>query len=140
MNRILLVALMICLIVGLSASAYAGGAPAFTPKHAFTPRQGTKAGDAESTISPEILAYRHNIGNKAERGVKTILSSWTEIPDSVSALQKETNDPFQSIFVGTLRGVLKTLGKIATGVSDVVTAPISPEKGPVFQEPELNLE
>ena len=91
----------------------------------------------EGTVS--TTPYRLAIGNKVARGLKNALLGWTEIPKRMVDITNETNDPVWGVFAGTFQGTLKAIARTASGVSDVVTAPISPEKGPLIS-PDINVE
>jgi len=119
MKRIFGIVLMLLLITGFSLLAYADEGETMT---------GAKG--EVMTKSEEIRAYRLTIGEKAARGVKNILLGWTEIPKRVINITKETQNPIWGLFVGTYEGTLKAVGRTLSGVSDVLTAPIDPEKGP----------
>jgi len=119
MKRIFGIVLMLLLITGFSLLAYADEGETMT---------GAKG--EVMTKSEEIRAYRLTIGEKAARGVKNILLGWTEIPKRVINITKETQNPIWGLFVGTYEGTLKAVGRTLSGVCDVLTAPIDPEKGP----------
>lgn len=78
-------------------------------------------------------AYLKSVGNKAARGVKNILFGWTELPKRIVDITKETKNPIWGLLAGTFQGSLKCLARTASGVSDVVTAPVTPEKDPLIQ-------
>ena len=91
----------------------------------------------EGTV--KTTPYRLAIGNKVARGFKNVILGWTEIPKRMVDITNETNDPIWGVFAGTFQGTLKAMARTASGVSDVVTAPISPEKPP-FISPDINVE
>ncbi len=84
-------------------------------------------------------SYRMAIGEKAARGLNNVAFGWTEIPKRVVDLTKETNNPIWGVFAGTFQGALKAMARTVSGASDIVTAPISPEKEP-FIQPDINVE
>ncbi|MFH1594153.1 MAG: exosortase system-associated protein, TIGR04073 family [Candidatus Omnitrophota bacterium] len=86
-----------------------------------------------ATTSAAIAKHRTDVGAKAARGTKNILFGWTEIPKKVADLTKETRNPFWGLAVGTFQGTLKAMARTVSGISDVVTAPLMPERGPLVQ-------
>ncbi|OGW75793.1 MAG: hypothetical protein A2Z72_05255 [Omnitrophica bacterium RBG_13_46_9] len=119
MRKIFVLGLMLLFIVGSFTAAYA--ATADEPKK-----------DAVST-------YRLEIGNKVERGSKNILFGWTELPKKIVDITKESKNPFWGLLAGTYQGTLKAMARTVSGISDVVTAPITPDKGPMIQD-DINVE
>jgi len=85
------------------------------------------------------VTYGQQIGDKAVRGLNNVLLGWTELPKRVVDITKETNNPIWGLFAGTFQGLLKAMARTASGVSDVLTAPIDPDKAP-FITPEINVE
>ena len=85
------------------------------------------------------VTYCQQIGDKAARGLNNVLLGWTELPKRVVDITKETNNPIWGLFAGTFQGLLKAMARTASGVSDVLTAPIDPDKAP-FITPEINVE
>lgn len=94
---------------------------------------------AATTTEQEISDYRMEVGSKAERGVKNALFGWTEIPKRIVDITQETKNPIWGLLAGGFQGTLKAMSRTASGVCDVVTAPINPEKGPLMQ-PDINVE
>jgi len=71
---------------------------------------------------------------KLERGAKNLALGWTEIPDAIVKVTKDTNNPFLGLTVGLVKGVLNTFARTASGTMDVVTSPIrSKDEGPVIK-------
>ena len=91
------------------------------------------AGEAAVSTDESVASYRLQVGEKAARGAKNILFGWTEIPKRVVDLTKETNNPIWGVLAGTYQGTLKAVARTASGASDVITAPISPDKAPLIQ-------
>jgi putative exosortase-associated protein (TIGR04073 family) len=127
MKKILVISLAFLFIIGSTAISRAGGGPAYSgPKDS-------------SMVLGDVSSYRSDVGDKAARGVKNILFGWTELPKRVVDITQETNNPFWGVFAGLFQGTLKAMARTASGVSDVVTAPIAPEKG-YFIQPDINVE
>ena len=93
----------------------------------------------ESTLSDEQILYRQQVGDKAARGVNNVLFGWTELPKRVVDITKESNNPIWGLFAGTFQGILKAMARTASGVGDILTAPIAPDK-PAFVNPDINVE
>ena len=93
----------------------------------------------ETTVSEDTSAYRLSVGDKAARGTKNILFGWTEMPKRVVDITKESNNPVWGLLAGTFQGTLKAVARTISGVVDVVTAPIDPDKAPLVQ-PDINVE
>ena len=115
MKRIFGIVLVFLLITGFSVFLYAD--------------EGFDTGEV-MTERADIRAYRLTIGEKAARGVKNILLGWTELPKRIIDITNETRNPIWGVFVGTYEGTLKAVGRTLSGVIDVLTAPIDPEKEP----------
>lgn len=81
------------------------------------------------TLTLPVLAETDKIdGDRLERGAKNVALGWTEIPNSIVNVTKDTNNPFLGITVGLIKGTLNTFARTLSGVVDVVTSPI-PQKG-----------
>ena len=65
---------------------------------------------------------------KLERGGKNIVLGWTEIPNAIVKVTKDTNNPFLGITVGLLKGVLNAFARTASGALDVATFPVDSNK------------
>ena len=65
---------------------------------------------------------------KIKRGGKNIALGWTEIPDAVIKVTKDTNNPFLGITVGLLKGVLNAFARTASGALDIATFPVDSNK------------
>ncbi|MBN1354587.1 MAG: exosortase system-associated protein, TIGR04073 family [Candidatus Omnitrophica bacterium] len=121
MKKIAVVGLILFLISGIAFSAYAdAGAVA------------TKAS------KDKVASYRMDIGDKAARGCKNIVLGWTELPRSIMSVSKETNFAW-GLLAGTFQGTLKAMARTASGVCDVVTAPLNPKGDPLVQ-PTIDVE
>lgn len=75
-------------------------------------------------------ALQHKPGMKAERGVKNILFGWTDIPKSIIQVTKDSKNPIWGLTAGTLKGVGKALPRTLSGIADVATFPISTHDKP----------
>ena len=93
----------------------------------------TYAQQSGSTVINDVATYRLQVGDKAARGAKNVLFGWTELPKRIVDITKETNNPVWGVLAGTFQGTLKSVARTASGVSDVVTAPVMPEKDPLMQ-------
>jgi len=124
MNKVFLSALVILLIAGFSAALHAD--------------EGVTT-SGSSSVNTDVSMYRLAVGAKAARGIKNVLFGWTELPKRIVDITQETRNPFWGVFAGTFQGTLKAVARTASGASDVVTAPISPEKGP-FIQPDIDEE
>jgi len=87
----------------------------------------------EVTNTTDIATYRMQMGDKFARGVKNVLFGWTEAPKRIVDITKETKNPIWGLLAGGFQGTLKALARTISGVSDIVTAPITPDKGPLIQ-------
>ena len=76
-------------------------------------------------------------GSRLERGAKNIALSWTEIPNAVVNVTKETNNPFLGITVGLVKGVLNTFARTTSGAFDVVSSPVNPKTKEDAVKPEM---
>lgn len=121
MKRFFGIVLVFLLITGFSALSYADEGEVMVGE----------TGEV-MTERADIRAYRLTIGEKAARGVKNILLGWTEIPKRIISVTKKTENPIWGLLVGTYEGTLKAVGRTISGVVDVLTAPIDPEKEPFF--------
>lgn len=96
------------------------------------------AGLSYADAGTDASSYRLDIGNKVERGFINLVSGWLELPQSIVDIIEETNNIAWGIFAGTFQGSIKAVVKTTSGICDIVTAPISPEKGP-FISPDIDL-
>ena len=121
MNRVFGIILMLLLIAGPSSLLFAD------------------EGIATTTVGDEITTYRLSVGEKFARGIKNILLGWTEIPLRMVDITNESNDPVKGAVFGLFQGTLKAIARTGSGICDVVTAPIAPDKGPLMS-PEIDVE
>ncbi len=90
---------------------------------------------AASTISAQEMespTYGEKVKAKAGSGVVNVVSAPLEIPKSIVNITNDSNFIF-GIVGGGIEGLLNTAGRIANGVSDLVTAPV-PTKPVVYPE------
>jgi putative exosortase-associated protein (TIGR04073 family) len=119
MKRFVGIVFMFLLIAGFTTLAHAD--------------QGVMATQSEGEVMTQkahIRAYRLTVGEKAARGVKNILLGWTELPKRIVDITQETENPIWGLVIGIYEGSLKAVGRTLSGVVDVLTAPIDPEKAP----------
>jgi len=124
MKKLFVFILMLLFIAGPAVSVFA--------------QKSTSSSDA-SSVPGDVAAYRLQVGEKAARGTGNLLFGWTEIPKRVVDITKETNNPIWGAVAGTFQGTLKAIARTASGASDIVTAPVSPQKDPLIQ-PDINVE
>lgn len=74
---------------------------------------------------------------KLNRGGKNIVLGWTEIPDAIIKVTKDTNNPFLGITVGLVKGVLNAFARTASGTLDVATFPVDSNKPEPLIKPEM---
>lgn len=60
-----------------------------------------------------------------KRGTKNVALGWTEIPNSIVAVTKDTNNPFLGITVGLLKGAVNAFARTLSGAVDVVSVPVN---------------
>ncbi len=91
------------------------------------------------TVSCSIVAqesatpsYGEKVKAKAGSGVVNIVSAPVEIPKSIINTTNESNFIF-GIVGGAVEGLLNTAGRVANGVSDLLTAPV-PTRPVVYPE------
>lgn len=80
-----------------------------------------------------ILTLPATAEHKLERGPKNIALGWTEVPNTIVSVTKETNNPFLGITVGLVKGVLNAFARTSSGVWDVVSFPVNGEADPALK-------
>lgn len=80
------------------------------------------------TLSVSAIA-----ADKIERGAKNTLLGWTEIPNTIIRVTKDTDNPFLGITVGLFKGVANAFARTTSGVVDVITFPTG-SKDPAIKE------
>ncbi|HNV85492.1 MAG TPA: exosortase system-associated protein, TIGR04073 family [Candidatus Omnitrophota bacterium] len=73
--------------------------------------------------------YSEKISDKLGRGVENLFVGWLEIPYEIRKVSKEKN-AWQGATVGFGKGIAYTVGRMATGVYEIVTFPYPQE--PIF--------
>lgn len=72
--------------------------------------------------------------DKMKRAAKNTFLGWTEIPNAIVKVTKETDNPFLGITVGLLKGIANAFARTTSGVADVVTMPAGTQQEPVIKE------
>ncbi|MBL6987289.1 MAG: exosortase system-associated protein, TIGR04073 family [Methylobacter sp.] len=72
---------------------------------------------------PESSNYGSKVGNKALNGFANITTSTLEIPKNIINTTNDSNIIY-GITGGLLKGVINTIGRVAVGVTDIITFPI----------------
>ena len=71
------------------------------------------------------LSYAHNMGTKLKRGFVNIITAPIEIPKQTSQYWKKGTEkskhPCIWLFPGFIKGVVNTVGRLGSGLWDVVT-------------------
>src|SRR5690606_9318069 len=85
--------------------------------------------------------YGQNVGTKLGSGLSNLALGWVEFPKNMINTTNETNVIF-GLSGGFLKGGLHTLGRIASGVVDVLTFPLptQPITNPAFVWENFNAE
>lgn len=68
-------------------------------------------------------SYGSKVGNKALNGLANMTTSIAEIPKNIINITNDSNLIF-GIAGGVGKGILNTFGRILTGITDLITAPI----------------
>jgi putative exosortase-associated protein (TIGR04073 family) len=71
----------------------------------------------------ENQSYGSKVGNKALNGFANMATGVLEIPKSIINVSNESN-VIWGIVGGSIKGVLNTVGRLATGIADLITAPL----------------
>lgn len=83
---------------------------------------------------PALAAPKKVDATRLERGGKNVALGWTEIPDAIIKVTKDTNNPLLGITVGLVKGVLNAFARTVSGAMDVVTSPVCPKaEGPAIK-------
>ena len=75
--------------------------------------------------------------HKLERGPKNIVLGWTEVPNSIVNVTKETNNPFLGVTVGLLKGVLNAFARTTSGIVDVASFPVNSQEAQPAVKPSM---
>lgn len=81
-----------------------------------------------------ILSIPAMAQDKVKRAAKNTFLGWTEIPNTITKVTKETDNPFLGITVGLLKGIANAFARTTSGVVDVVTMPARSQKEPLIKE------
>ncbi len=83
------------------------------------------AADAPRPVATRVSqkSYGEQVGEKGLNGITNIGTAWMEIPKNVVKTTQETNILYGMIG-GLGAGVFNTLGRLSTGVFDLLSAPI----------------
>ena len=71
----------------------------------------------------EEQSYGSKVGNKALNGFANMTTGILEIPKNIINVSNESN-VIWGILGGSIKGVLNTVGRLATGIADLITAPL----------------
>ena len=71
----------------------------------------------------EYDSYHQRVANKANYGFMNIVTAPLEIPKNIINLTNESNIVY-GVIGGSIQGTLNLLGRVGSGISDLVTAPI----------------
>ena len=87
----------------------------------------------EAKHKKEYSSYGAHVGYKALNGLANLTTAVLEIPKSIINTTNDSNLVY-GITGGLLKGVLHTAGRVATGVTDIVTVsiPTKPIAQPVY--------
>jgi len=66
-------------------------------------------------------AIAQDESDKVKRVKSNVALGWTEIPDAIIQVTKDTDNPFLGITVGLLKGVLNAFARTASGLVDAAT-------------------
>jgi putative exosortase-associated protein (TIGR04073 family) len=64
---------------------------------------------------------------------------WTAIPEAITKVTKDTDNPFLGITVGLFKGIANAFARTTSGVADVVTI-LDPKQEPVIKDEMVSLE
>ena len=86
-------------------------------------------------LSFASAAYAKNPGDKLVRGVANILSGWVEIPQTIDEEWRNSKNMGAGIFAGFFKGAAFMMGRMLSGVWDVITFPAAAPRGyePLFK-------
>ncbi len=87
--------------------------------------------------SPALAEVKKIDGDRLERGGKNLALGWTEIPNGIVNVTRDTNNPFLGLTVGLVKGVFNAFARTTSGVADVVTSPARPKAQGEIMKPEM---
>jgi putative exosortase-associated protein (TIGR04073 family) len=76
-----------------------------------------------SSFADEQQSYGSQVGNKALNGFANITTAVLEIPKNIINTTNDSNFAY-GIAGGLGKGILNTVGRIVTGITDLITAPL----------------
>ncbi len=76
-----------------------------------------------SSFADEQQSYGSQVGNKALNGFANITTAILEIPKNIINTTNDSNFAY-GIAGGLGKGILNTVGRIVTGITDLITAPL----------------
>ena len=71
--------------------------------------------------SLSFTVYAQDPNDKVDRVRNNVGLGWTEIPDAIMKVTKETDNPFLGITVGLLKGILNAFARTTSGLVDAAT-------------------
>jgi len=74
-------------------------------------------------FADEQQSYGSQVGNKALNGFANITTAVLEIPKNIINTTNDSNFAY-GIAGGLGKGILNTVGRIVTGITDLITAPL----------------
>ena len=92
-----------------------------------------ETGREETEHKKEYSSYGSHVGYKALNGIANLATAVLEIPKSIINTTNDSNLAY-GLTGGLLKGVIHTAGRIATGVTDIITVsiPTKPITQPVY--------
>jgi putative exosortase-associated protein (TIGR04073 family) len=79
--------------------------------------------DEEQVDNAPAQSYGDKVGEKALSGFTNINTAFLEIPKNIINTTNESNVAF-GVIGGGVKGILNTVGRLLSGVADLVTAPL----------------
>lgn len=76
-----------------------------------------------SARAEEQQSYISNVGHKTLNGFTNIVTAVLEIPKNIINTTNDSNIIY-GVFGGAAKGTINTVGRLVTGVTDIVTFPI----------------
>ncbi len=86
-------------------------------------RYGTRGYNAQNSFASDNKSYGAEVGHKALNGFANITTSFLEIPKNIINTINDSNFAY-GVAGGAGKGILNTLGRMMTGMTDLITAPI----------------
>lgn len=86
-------------------------------------------------LSLSSLVYAKGPGDKLVRGAGNVLSGWLEIPQTIDEEWKASKNAGVGIVAGFFKGLALTVGRIGSGIWDILTFPAPVPEGyePLFK-------